>query len=658
MTPIKLQISLSTDKTHSFGNVLPEYVSTTMDWWPPSDIAWGNSSVINANLSHPKLIAAARGLSPFYLRIGGSQADEIIYNFPSGNETMDVILEDICKKQRQKCLTSQRWDDVLSFANNVGARIVFTLAYVMHTRDADKVNDQHDWDPTNARLLLKHTSNSKYASTVHGFELGNELRHKHKVKNVTRIVEAYKKLRVAVNDMWSASKMENVPTPLLFGPASTGTGETKELVAQLGPYIDVVTYHKYHGGGKDDMLPKYASSTSFYNHPYKLSAQSDAVAKYMSNNPKKAQLWVGEGAMAYNSGRPGVTDSFLGSLWFANLLGVLTKTSPVPHSVYCRQALIGGYYELVNHENNNFVPNPDYWVSYMWKNVIGSSKAIGPIVSPNRIDTVEYSTKFTFGCCKNPGSDSVLVHAFCANSDGRYGASGDVVFIVINVSKDKAVQLTVPLGSNRTEYVMTPNKGMQSRVVQLNGDRMIINQNNELAILQGIQHRSDETTTVPPSSITFVVVHGAKVRQCSFPNTTPSKSSEFEQATSTTLSIDKLSREDVENSTSAKSADVSSLSDQTISRDKKKHPKGSFSGLRVNPKSNATNATLHINTTHTPTSPAEALNQGLMSMDASSVGRMDPSRSKYGAMQSNFIIAMICASYFIKAWYKRRVTAG
>eukprot|EP00978_Attheya_sp_CCMP212_P000629 scaffold1224_cov50-Attheya_sp.AAC.3 len=85
----------------------------------------------------------------------------------------------------------------------------------------------------------------------------------------------------------------------------------------------------------------------------------------MANNSEKAELWVGEGAMAYNSGRQGVTDSFRGSLWFANLLGALSKTKPVAHRVYFCQVLIGGFYELISHENLN--PNPDYWMAYLWK---------------------------------------------------------------------------------------------------------------------------------------------------------------------------------------------------------------------------------------------------------------------------------------------------
>jgi len=71
-----------------------------------------------------------------------------------------------------------------------------------------------------------------------------------------------------------------------------------------------------------------------------LSGPGEAVKKYVmpdGNSSKKAQLWIGEGAMAYDSGLHGLTDTFHGSLWYANILGALTKTKPLPHSV-----LLGG----------------------------------------------------------------------------------------------------------------------------------------------------------------------------------------------------------------------------------------------------------------------------------------------------------------------------
>jgi hypothetical protein len=189
-----MELSISPN-AHSLGVVAPEFISTTLDWWSPKAEGWGNSSVINADLSYPNLVAAAKGLSPFFLRIGGSQADEIIYNIPQLNKDNVSSSDDLkiaCTNHPQKCLTAERWDEVLNFANHSGARVVFTVAYVRHTRDDKGNNDQRDWDSNNAKQFLEYTANSRHAKlgTVFGFELGNEVRHKGKVSNVTRIVNA------------------------------------------------------------------------------------------------------------------------------------------------------------------------------------------------------------------------------------------------------------------------------------------------------------------------------------------------------------------------------------------------------------------------------------------------------------------------------------
>ncbi len=160
-----------------------------------------------------------------------------------------------------------------------------------------------------------------------------------------------------------------------------------------------------------------------------------------------SRLWIGEGAMAYNSGLPGISNSFRGSLWFVNLFGALAKTKPLPHGVYCRQSLQGGHYELISHEL--MVPNPNYWVAYLWKNLVGT-KAVGPIISPGRRDSTEISSLITFGCCEKPGKDTVLIHSFCAKSDNNN--DGDVVFVVINISESRGINLNITIVGNRTEY--------------------------------------------------------------------------------------------------------------------------------------------------------------------------------------------------------------
>ena len=188
----QMKISIESNAS-TIGIVRPEFISATLDWWPLETKAWGNSSVIHADLTHPNLIAGAKGLSPLFIRVGGSKADNAIYNMSTSTTTVEDAkrFAKACNETRQLCLTKQRWEEVLKFAQEAGARIVFTLAYIRHTKDKSGQNDRQDWDSTNARQLLQYTAQSKYANTVFGFELGNEVTHNNKIRNITRLVNAY-----------------------------------------------------------------------------------------------------------------------------------------------------------------------------------------------------------------------------------------------------------------------------------------------------------------------------------------------------------------------------------------------------------------------------------------------------------------------------------
>lgn len=71
-----------------------------------------------------------------------------------------------------------------------------------------------------------------------------------------------------------------------------------------------------------------------------------------------AGAWVGESGGAYKSGGIGVSNTFADGFWYLDQLGM---TSTFNHKAYCRQALIGGNYGLI--DSASFVPNPDYYGS-------------------------------------------------------------------------------------------------------------------------------------------------------------------------------------------------------------------------------------------------------------------------------------------------------
>lgn len=90
---------------------------TSTDAWTNASFGW------TLDLQDARLRLLASSLSPANLRIGGSSADKAVYNeeFPGGSPCpTDVIVD-------HQCLSPQRWDEAIEFAEATGLRIVFTL---------------------------------------------------------------------------------------------------------------------------------------------------------------------------------------------------------------------------------------------------------------------------------------------------------------------------------------------------------------------------------------------------------------------------------------------------------------------------------------------------------------------------------------------------
>ncbi|ONK68592.1 uncharacterized protein A4U43_C05F13740 [Asparagus officinalis] len=117
--------------------------------------------------------------------------------------------------------------------------------------------------------------------------------------------------------------------------------------------VDAVTYHIYNlgPGGSKELFDKMQD-------PFFLSQ----IAQTFKNEEETVKdfgpwssAWIGEAEGAFNSGGP-ESGTFVGSFWYLDQLGMASKFN---HRAYCRQALIGGNYALL--DTQTFIPNPDYY---------------------------------------------------------------------------------------------------------------------------------------------------------------------------------------------------------------------------------------------------------------------------------------------------------
>ena len=175
--------------------------------------------------------------------------------------------------------------------------------------------------------------------------------------------EGFEQLRNLVMDIWAGEE----DRPLLVGPDSGfNKGWMDAFLTKATP--DVVTTHMYSlGPGVDYQAAqvKATDPTSLNKIAHGAFTANASVRGGVGGEGRK--LWVGEAGGAYNSGAPNVTDGFVSAFWYLDNMATLASHG---FGSFCRQTLLGGNYELLDH--NSLEPNPDYYAALLWRQLMGS----------------------------------------------------------------------------------------------------------------------------------------------------------------------------------------------------------------------------------------------------------------------------------------------
>jgi heparanase 1 len=372
---------------------------------------------MNMSLTEPNLLFLARSLSPAVLRIGGSQGDLVVYETPNSP----------CPPNTTFCLTMARWAEINEFAAATDLHIAFGLN-AMAGR-LNKTCPLCPWDSTNTADFLAYTAAQNW-TTLKYLEFGNELTPF--VASKTYAADL-KVLRAVVDRAFpdAASRPK-----LVANDANPDAGYLRDILSISGGAIDVATWHMYVGYGLDPNLSREAWNATFLDKIRSISG--DIVAAVASAPQFSGALWVGESALAWHSGREGVTDTFLSSAWWLSALGGLAPT----HDGFCRQTLIGGNYELMNKTTR--APNPDYYVARLFKDAMGARVLAA-------------------------ASSSASVHAFAQCNDG---GNGGVTVAWINFGDaDVAARVDgVGAPAPRAERTVTRASPGDDATIALNGN--------------------------------------------------------------------------------------------------------------------------------------------------------------------------------------------
>ncbi|GAB4829071.1 hypothetical protein Ancab_018733 [Ancistrocladus abbreviatus] len=446
--------------TTSIATTDDNFVCATLDWWPSDkcdygQCPWGKAGILNLDLKNEILFRAVKAFNPLRIRVGGSLEDRVVYNVGRAVTKCQQF-----KKQPNSmfgfskgCLEMKRWDELNKFFNDTRAMVTFSLNALfgkIKLRGSDDFIGA--WNPQNARDLMQYTISKGHK--IDSWELGNELSGSG-VAGRTAALQ-YAKDTIALKKMVQELYPDPATRPKVLAPSGFFDQKWYEDYLQAtGPdVVDGVTHHIYNlGSGNDKELINRVQD------PYYLD-QIAQTYKDMSTVVNEfgpwAGAWVGEAGGAYNSGGKDVSDTFAYGFWYLDQLGM---TATFNHKVYCRQALIGGNYALLN--TTTFIPNPDYY----------GHRGVTVLL-------INMSNSTTFSVS--------LVNEFNLYPHTSTGE---------------------PTENEREEYHLTPKDGnIQSQVVLLNGKPLTLAENNGIPEMQPKVVDSSSPITVAPDSFVFVTM--------------------------------------------------------------------------------------------------------------------------------------------------------
>jgi heparanase 1 len=357
--------------------VAPEFLSFAIDmsqvvggkWWDPAaagvETGSGTVAATQLDFNRVRLDRMVQALKPAYLRVGGSESDKAYY-------ALDGALPTEPPPGFESVLTRERFDDVLDFAQRNGLPLVFTLNAGPGNRTPEGA-----WDGSNAAALMRYAATRGAPAAV--YELGNEL-------NIFWFVHglgAQVRPRQYTSDLLEARRLigsyspnsklgaqGSAICPILGEPLGLLFGYLPDyLRAGGGDVVDIVSWRYYPQQSRRGPIASRRASPARLLSPDALDEAGYWARKmngwrdrYAAGRP----VWLAETGNAQFGGEPGLSDAYLGGLWWLDELGLLAREG---QQVVVRQTLAGSDYGMIDPETLD--PRPDYWNSVLWKRLMG-----------------------------------------------------------------------------------------------------------------------------------------------------------------------------------------------------------------------------------------------------------------------------------------------
>ncbi|XP_023610620.1 inactive heparanase-2 isoform X3 [Myotis lucifugus] len=235
-----------------------------------------------------------------------------------------------------------------------------------------------------------------------------------------------------------------------------------------------------------------------------LSDQIRKIQKVVNTYTPGKKIWL-EGVVTTSAGGTNnLSDSYAAGFLWLNTLGMLANQGidvVIRHSFFDH-----GYNHLVD---QNFNPLPDYWLSLLYK------RLIGPKVLAVHVAGLQRKPR--------PGRvirDKLRIYAHCTNHHNHNYVRGSITLFIINLHRSrKKIKLAGTLRDKLVhQYLLQPygQEGLKSKSVQLNGQPLVMVDDGTLPELKPRPLRAGRTLVIPPVTMGFYVVKNVNALACRY----------------------------------------------------------------------------------------------------------------------------------------------
>ncbi|XP_032747892.1 inactive heparanase-2 isoform X2 [Rattus rattus] len=438
-------------------------------------------------LSSKRLVTLARGLSPAFLRFGGKRTDFLQFqnlrnpaksrggpgpDYYLKNYEDDIVRSDVALDKQKGCKIAQHPDIMLELQREKAAQMHLVLL-------------KEQYSNTYSNLILTEPNNyrSIHGRAVNGSQLGKD----------------YIQLRSLLQPIRIYSRAS------LYGP-SIGRPR-KNVIALLdgflkvaGSTVDAVTWQHCYIDGRVVKVMDFLKTRLLDT----LSDQIRKIQKVVSTYTPGKKIWL-EGIVTTSAGGANnLSDSYAAGFLWLNTLGMLANQGidvVIRHSFFDH-----GYNHLVD---QNFNPLPDYWLSLLYK------RLIGPKVLAVHVAGLQRKPR--------PGRvirDKLRIYAHCTNHHNHNYVRGSITLFIINLHRSrKKIKLAGTLRDKLVhQYLLQPygQEGLKSKSVQLNGQPLVMVDDGTLPELKPRPLRAGRTLVIPPVTMGFYVVKNVNALACRY----------------------------------------------------------------------------------------------------------------------------------------------